>query len=80
MGKKVIYPNESGGIAVIMPSNLWDVEDVAKKDVPEGVPYLIINDSDVPKSKQDRDLWTADFSKPHGKGMGYAKWKASKEK
>jgi len=80
MGKKVIYPNGNGGISVIMPSDHWDVHDVAQKDVPEGVPYLIINDSDMPKSKEDRDLWTADFSEPDGEGMGYTKWKASKEK
>lgn len=44
------------------------IERIAKKDVPTGLPYLIIDSSDVPEDREFRDAWSADFSFPHGYG------------
>lgn len=67
--KRIIYPNESG-ISVLIPSPQWKgtIEELAAKDVPEGVPYLIVNESDVPENREQRILWDADFSTPDGVG------------
>ena len=46
------------------------VETIAKKDVPPGVPYLIINESDLPADPAFLEAWEADFSSPHGHGIG----------
>ena len=59
--KKIIHPNENG-IAIITPSGMFSVEETAKKDVPTGVKYKIIEDTDVPKDRTFRDAWDFDFS------------------
>jgi hypothetical protein len=72
---RIIYPNGSG-VSVIIPSPFagLTVEQIASKDVPAGVPYLIVQDADVPTDRTQRDLWTADFSSPDGVGIGAEAW------
>lgn len=61
MEKRIIYPNEIG-IAVITPSHDLSVEETALKDVPSGVKYKIINESDLPSDRDFRNAWEFDFS------------------
>lgn len=70
---KIIYPFESG-IAVIHPTGVLPIDEVARKDVPAGVPYLIVDDSLIPADRTNRDAWTADFSTPDGYGIGADAW------
>jgi hypothetical protein len=70
---KIIYPSGSG-IAILHPTGELPLEEVARKDVPAGVPYLIINDTDIPADRTFRDAWEADFSNPHGYGIGQEAW------
>lgn len=68
---KIIYPNGFGGIAVIHPTGELPIETVAFKDVPAGVPYLFVEDSDIPTDRTYRDAWkpTAGmFDNPSGVG------------
>lgn len=76
MAKVIIYPQKNGPIAIITPilDSGLTVEQIAKKDVPDGVPYLIIDESEVPSDFSFRDAWEADFSNPHGRGMGNERW------
>jgi hypothetical protein len=59
MGKKIIYPTENNGVAIITP--ILDcgltVEQIAAKDVPIGVPFKIINASEVPADFTFRAAW-----------------------
>jgi hypothetical protein len=56
-------------IAVIYPtSDSLTIEEVAKQTVPVGVPYRIIDTSELPADPQYRDAWAADFSEPDGYG------------
>ena len=64
---KIIYPTDTG-IAVIHPTGALTVEETAAKDVPAGVAYLIVEDSDIPEDRTYREAWTADFSNPDGHG------------
>lgn len=41
---------------------------IARKDVPQGLPFRIIPRTDLPEDRADRDLWDADFSNPDGHG------------
>jgi hypothetical protein len=43
---------------------------VALKDVPIGSPFLIVEDTDLPQDREYIDAWEADFSQPHGYGVG----------
>lgn len=70
MLKRIIYPNGSGGVAVIIPAPECGltIEQIALKDVPTGTPYKIIDTSDVPVDRTFREAWEADFTTPDGMG------------
>lgn len=77
----IIYPGETT-VAVLYPAGELPIEEVARKDVPAGVPYLIVQEADIPTDRTFRDAWEADFSNPHGYGIGAEAWfaeQASKE-
>lgn len=59
----IIFPNDDGGVAVIIPAPEFhdQIEAVAQKDVPEGKPFRIIDDSELPsRDVRDRWVWTED--------------------
>lgn len=78
MNKRIIYPTNDGGIAIIIPAlcNLT-IEDIAQKDVPAGLPFLIIDAEDIPEDRSNREAWEADFSDPDGYGVGHEAWFAA---
>ena len=41
---------------------------MAKATLPVGVPYLLVDSSEIPEDPTYRDAWTADFSSPDGYG------------
>jgi hypothetical protein len=59
MDKLIIYPNDNGGIAILVPTE--SVEG-AMKDIPSGKPYLIVDAADIPATREFRNAWTADFT------------------
>lgn len=73
---KIIYLTESG-IAIISPTGKLPIEEVARKDVPAGVPYLFVEDDDIPMNVPLSAL-TADFSQPDGYGIGPEAWFAER--
>ena len=54
---KIIFQNESGGISVIHPTGELSIEEIAKKDVPVGVPYEIVEDDAIPSDRYFRNAW-----------------------
>jgi len=52
--QRIIYQSESGGVAVILPTGSVEL---ALKDVPEGVPYSIVDAADIPSDRYFRDAW-----------------------
>lgn len=68
----IIYPNEEGGVAVVVPSPnaKYAIEQIALKDVPAGQPYRIIEDTEIPTDRTFRAAWEADFTEPEGFGIG----------
>ena len=76
---RIIYQNESGGICVIHLTGELPIEDVCQKDVPAGVPYLIVSEDDIPSDRTFRNAWEADFSNPDGYGIGADAWFAQQE-
>jgi hypothetical protein len=59
MNQRIIYKQE-GGIAVIIPTGELSVEETAKKDVPTGLPYKIVDVSEVPEDRTFRNAWDID--------------------
>jgi hypothetical protein len=64
MDKVVIYQNEQGGVAIVIPTpdalQTYTIEQIAEKDVPEGKPYKIVNMSDLPSDRTFRAAWEID--------------------
>ena len=58
--KRIIYPNDEGGVSIIVPSDSCGltVEEIAAKDVPTGKAYQIVDVADVPSDRSFRTAWT----------------------
>ena len=61
MIKRIIYKNDSGGVSVITPTvealSVYGIDAIARKDVPAGKPYKIIDITDMP-DRGSRGAWT----------------------
>ena len=56
--KRIIYPTDDGGVAIIVPAECGlTIEQIAAKDVPEGKPFKIIDVEDVPTDRTFRNAW-----------------------
>lgn len=61
MGEKIIYKN-GDGVSVITPSPHWEgtMDELAKKDVPTGTKYKIVDVSEIPSDRSFRNAWEVD--------------------
>jgi hypothetical protein len=55
--QRIIFPTDDGGVAIIIPSGELPIEEVAKKDVPAGKPFKIVDVSEVPSDRTFRGAW-----------------------
>ena len=59
MDQRIIYQNDDGGVAIIIPCECGlTIEEIAAKDVPTGNPYKIVDVSEIPTDRQWRNEWT----------------------
>ena len=63
---KIIYKNSDESIAVIHPTSealeFMTIEEIALKDVPTGLAFAIVNDSEIPTDRAFRDAWAIEDS------------------
>ena len=66
---KIIFIGEEGIVSVMQPvlkdinpetGKVWTVEEIAKKDVPTGKKYKIVEDSEISADRSFRDAWVVD--------------------
>lgn len=58
MNQRIIYPNDEGGVAVIVPADCGlTIEEIAAKDVPANKPYKIVDVADIPSDRTFRNAW-----------------------
>lgn len=74
MNQRIIYKTPEGGAVIIIPTGEIPVEEVARKDVPAGVAYKIVDVTDMPSDRTFRNAWEADTSNPDGHGAGAQAW------
>lgn len=57
--KRIIYPTDDGGVAIIVPATECGltIEEIAAKDVPVGKPFKIVDVTDIPSDRIFRDAW-----------------------
>ena len=56
---RIIYKTPENTVSVIVPSPEWTgtMEELAQKDVPTGLKYQIVEDSDIPSDRSFRNAW-----------------------
>ena len=72
---RIIYKQPNGFAAIICPADKaftheinpstgknWTIEEIAAKDVPTGLKYKIVEDSEIPTDRSFRNAWTVDES------------------
>ena len=64
MNQVIIYKQDSSVVAIIQPTEealaLYGIEAIAAKDVPAGKPYKIVDASEIPTDRSQRNAWTVD--------------------
>jgi len=62
MDKRIIYKKDDGSVSIIVPitDSGLTVEQIARKDVPTGLNYKIVNVSEISSDRTFRDAWTID--------------------
>jgi hypothetical protein len=60
--KRIIYKTEDGGVAVIIPAPEYlqdhTIEELATKEILEGVEYEIVDTDTIPSDRTFRGAWT----------------------
>lgn len=63
---RIIYQTDEGGVAVVIPTpqalETMTIQEIAKKDVPTGKAFKIVEDSEVPSDRTFRGAWEVDPS------------------
>jgi hypothetical protein len=59
MNQRIIYPNDEGGVSVIVPAAECGltIDEIAAKDVPAGKPFQIVDVADIPSDRTFRNAW-----------------------
>lgn len=70
--QRIVYKNLDNSVGVIVPSpealTFATIEQIAAKDVPHGLEYVIVNTDEVPDDRTFRDAWEWAFEEAHGTG------------
>jgi len=59
MNQRILYKTDTG-VAVIVPTGELSVQATAAKDVPTGLPYKIVDVSEIPEDRSFREAWDID--------------------
>ena len=61
MTKRIIYPNNDGGVSILIPTEEYltdhTIEELATKDVPANTTYKIVDVADIPSDRTFRNAW-----------------------
>ena len=66
---RILFRNQDQSLCVLVPVSfeMSAVHAAAQSVVPEGEPYLIVDNSDLPEASM-LEAWDADFTNPSGLG------------
>ena len=62
--KRIIYPNDDGGVSIVSPSpnSSLTLAQLVARTVPTGKSHQIVNVSDIPSDRTYRNAWTYEES------------------
>ena len=62
--KRIIYKNLDNSVSIIVPTDealqSMTIEQIARKDVPAGYKYKIVDVFEVPSDREFRNAWSID--------------------
>tara|TARA_R100000773_G_scaffold22063_1_gene19572 strand:+ start:733 stop:1002 length:270 start_codon:yes stop_codon:yes gene_type:complete len=72
---KIIYQTEEG-LIVVTPTGEISINEVARKDVPAGVDYWIVEDNEIPTDRTFRNAWKLidNIGPADGQAIGSDAW------
>ena len=75
----IIAYNDNEGLKILVPAiqNI-DIKVIADKEVPSGLYYKFIKESDLPP-RETRNFWTMDINKDNADGIGLTKEEFAKK-
>jgi hypothetical protein len=82
MTKKVIIYNhlENGNTYVCVCTPMLEcgisIEEIARKDLPAGTEYKIVDESELPADSDFFKAWELTINNPDGVAIGYVAWEA----
>lgn len=57
----IVYRQDNGAVAFVRPSEealgLYGIDAIARKDVPVGKPYRIVDAAELPADQAERETW-----------------------
>ena len=71
--KKIIFKNADGSIVILSPTPEGEslgMLKLGKKDIPEGLPFWIVEDTVFPTDKTNRNKWVLDGTEGRPDGTG----------
>lgn len=81
----IIFKNKDSSIGILVPTeetlSIYSLEMVAQKDVSEGLPFWIVENSEIPTDRTFRDAWEIpeEWGEPDGYGSQYNTFKELEE-
>lgn len=71
--QKIIFRNKDNSVGIITPTQEaiddFGIDAIAKKDTPHGLPYKIVDESEIPSDRTFRNAWEWDNTvEPDGVG------------
>ncbi len=61
MTQRIIYPNDNGGVSILIPTEEYlaehTIEELAAKDVPADTAFMIVDTTDIPTDRTFRNAW-----------------------
>lgn len=75
MNKVILFQPEGGIVSIMTPCECGlTIAEIGQKDVPAGLPFWIVDASDLPADRSMRNAWTLDaeaMGDPDGVGGTY---------
>ena len=70
---RVIYKNNDSSVAILIPAqevlDIVGLKSIAEKDTPQGLPYWLVMDTDIPSDRTNRNAWVLENT-PEPDGFG----------
>ncbi len=72
--KCIAYTRQDGGVSVVHPNPEYmdKIEMIGDKDVPSGIYYVIMDESELP-SRETREAWELILNASNSNGIGLTK-------